>query len=64
MTFNTIRTQNVTCPYCGYEDKDSWEIDFGPGLDGDRNIVCVHCQNEFFTSRIVDAKYTSQKLKK
>ena len=63
MSFNTTRTQNIICPYCGYEDKDSWDIDFGPGLD-DRNIVCVHCQNEFFTSLIVDVKYTSQKLKK
>lgn len=63
MTFNTIRTQNVICPYCGYEDKDSWDIDFGLGLDGDRYIVCVHCREEFFISRIVDVKYTSQKRK-
>ena len=34
MTFNTIRTQNVTCPYCGYEDKDSWEIEFGVNEQG------------------------------
>ena len=19
-------TQNITCPYCGYEDIDSWEV--------------------------------------
>lgn len=26
-TFDCDSTDNATCPYCGYQDKDSWEID-------------------------------------
>jgi hypothetical protein len=62
MTFNTTRTQNIICPYCGYEDKDSWEVDFGIGLDGDAEIYCSSCDKDFFVSRVVDVKYSSKKI--
>ena len=63
MRYDTELTDFIVCPHCGYVDKDSWEIDFGPGLDGDTHVVCDKCEEVFFVSRIVDIKYTSQKIK-
>ena len=59
----TERTDYITCPYCGYKDRDSWEVDFGPGLDGDTTVSCDACGKEFFASRIVDVCYTTKRLK-
>jgi ribosomal protein L37E len=63
MRYETELTDLIVCPHCGYQDKDSWEVDFGPGLDGDTHVVCDRCEEVFFVSRIVDVKYTSQKIK-
>ena len=63
MRYETERTENIVCPYCGYEDRDSWEVDFGPGFDGDTTVVCGSCEQEFYASRMVDVCYTTKKLK-
>jgi len=64
MDFNTHYTSNIICPHCGYEDKDSWEVDFGPGLDGDTTVYCGRCEEEFNVSRNIEVSYTSFPIKK
>lgn len=46
----------LTCPWCGYEERDSWEI---PDEDGD--YECPACGNVFEYERVVEITYTSQK---
>lgn len=55
----TYRTDNPICPYCGYITKDAWEINFGPGLEGDTMLSCDSCDKEYFCSRICDISYTT-----
>jgi transcription elongation factor Elf1 len=64
MDFNTHYTSNIVCPYCGHEDRDSWEVDFGPGMEGDTRVWCGNCDEEFNVSRNVEVSYTSFPIKK
>lgn len=64
MDFNTYYTSNIVCPHCGHEDRDSWEVDFGPSLDGDTTVYCGRCEEEFNVSRNVEVSYTSFPIKK
>jgi hypothetical protein len=49
---------HITCPYCGYEDRDSWEAS-----DSDDEYQCGHCEKLFSYERVVDISYTSRKNK-
>jgi len=51
------------CPHCGHVEQDAWEIDFGPGLDGEREVSCNRCGEDYFLERIVSVNYKSSKLK-
>ena len=55
--FDTWMTPETVCPYCGYKNRDSWELD---GDDG--NTWCGECDEEFFYSRIVNVEYCTEKL--
>lgn len=59
----TQYTDNLVCPYCGHEEKDSWEIDFGPGLDGDSEPTCGSCGEEYVAQRHVSVSYSTKKHK-
>lgn len=50
------------CPYCGHLERDAWEIDFGPGLDGNTHTWCGSCGKEYFLSRNVSVSYSSKKI--
>lgn len=63
MTFDTEYQNTAICPYCGHEHQDMWEVDFGPGLDGDTEMSCDDCERTFLVSRIVDVRYSSFKTK-
>lgn len=54
--------QEITCPYCGASITDSWEVDFGPGLDGDTEFQCneSNCEKRFEVTRVTDVRYTSR----
>jgi transcription elongation factor Elf1 len=53
-------TRNIVCPYCGYEDLDSWEVDSG---EEDLGIIeCGVCGKEFLASRVIDITYCTEKL--
>lgn len=52
---------NITCPYCGWEDKDSWES----GLDGDGDsdvFECPRCDKKFSATKDVVVTYSSNGL--
>ena len=50
-------TQEITCPYCGYEDHGSWE----ENDDGD--MECPECYKEFSFERIITVEYSTKKKK-
>jgi transcription elongation factor Elf1 len=52
--------KNITCPYCGWEDTDSWENNLG---DGDQEkLECGNCEQFFLVRCDVDITYTSSKI--
>lgn len=54
-------TENVVCPYCGWEDTDSQEIDFGSGSDETTELDCGECGEIFIAHRIVTVDYSTEK---
>jgi len=48
-------TNEVVCPYCGYEFTDSWEY----ADEGD--VYCETCENDFTYERVVTVEYRSYK---
>ena len=62
MSFETDHTKEPVCPNCGHKEKDAWEINFR-GLDGDVEHTCNSCGEEYFLTRHVSIRYSSEKLK-
>jgi uncharacterized Zn-finger protein len=63
--FITSYTDEVTCPYCGYEHKDSWEL----GHNRTDNTVvphgemnCASCNRRFKWERQVFVEYSTEKM--
>ena len=56
-------TDNIVCPYCGHEDGDSWEVDFGPWLEGEELCDCGACEKVFRARRDVTVYYSTEKTK-
>lgn len=55
-------TKNITCPYCGDENIDSWEVgeDIYEGSLGKQ--ICGNCDKEFIVRRDCDVTYVSEKI--
>jgi hypothetical protein len=51
-----------TCPHCGYEEMDAWDIDFGGDPEGDTIQTCGRCEEEYSLYRIIDVSYHSEKI--
>lgn len=53
-------TDEIVCPYCGYEFRDSWEI----FLDGEciATLDCPECEKEFSVKPNWDVTYYSSKI--
>ena len=49
---------NLICPYCGYEDKDSWELS-----DNDEEHECGRCGATVSFERVVTVEYNSSPIK-
>lgn len=47
----------ITCPWCGYEDPDSWEFEG----EYDDEYECPSCGKPFILERVVDITYTSKR---
>lgn len=45
---------NLTCPYCGYEDEDSWELS-----DNEDEHECGRCGAIISYERVVTVEYNS-----
>lgn len=56
---NQNYTSNIKCPYCGYEDEDSFEEP-----DEDEKHLCGMCKSVFSYQRIVTVEYCSQPVEK
>jgi hypothetical protein len=56
-------TDEIVCPYCGYEFSESYE--FGDGFDEDLDIIdCGECEESFYASRSIMVNYSTEKLEK
>jgi len=49
----------ITCPYCGNQNGDSWE-----SADSEDEEVCGNCGSTYSYERVVDVSYTSSPIKK
>lgn len=52
-------TEAPVCPHCGAVERDAWEIDFGPGLDGDTVTNCGACGEDYFITRHTIVSYST-----
>lgn len=52
-------TDEIVCPFCGYEFSDSWDI--GSDEENLGLIECYECGKSFYTSREVSVSYSTQK---
>ncbi len=52
-------TDNIICPYCGYENADSWEAD-----ESDDHYECPNCGSYFSYEREVSVSYYSRPIEK
>lgn len=50
-------TDELTCPYCGYEDRDSWEC-----REDDGEATCGHCEKDYSYIRNVEVTYTTTEI--
>lgn len=48
---------NIICPYCDWEDQDSWEFDEEEGI-----YQCGSCEKEFNVVRDVEITYSTSML--
>ena len=51
-------TDETTCPYCGHEESDSWEI---AGDDDCGETECGSCDKKYLFSRSVSVSYSTTK---
>ena len=53
--FDHEYTDEITCPYCGYEMGDSWE------LDDSGSRECERCDREFIHERHTQITYSTKR---
>ncbi len=55
-------TQQITCPYCGWEDNDSWDH-FGLKDDGDvDDLECGRCEKTLEAALSISISYSTSPL--
>jgi transcription elongation factor Elf1 len=47
----------IKCPYCNYEDEDSWEFDEDEGT-----YTCGSCEEEFNVTREIEVTYSTSMI--
>ena len=50
-------TDEIVCPWCGYEELDSWEAP-----DHDDESVCEECGKVFAYEREIEVTYSSRRV--
>lgn len=48
------------CPYCGYVDRNAWEVDFG--TDDLAEIDCGSCEKTYTCVRHLSVSYTTKAI--
>ena len=56
--------RDPVCPHCGNKKGDAWEIDFGDNCEGDAEITCGGCEQEYFCERHIEVTYSTAKIVK
>lgn len=55
-------TNEIVCPFCGYEFCDSWE--YGSDSNEDLGLIeCPECEKEFYAIRHISISYSTEKAK-
>lgn len=52
-----LNEENIKCPYCGFEDYDSWEFDQDKGT-----TECGDCGEEFNVTRDIEVTYSTSRI--
>lgn len=53
---STLFTSEVVCPWCGYQNRDSWEM-------GEGTHECGECERSFDMTRRTETTYTTTRTK-
>lgn len=53
-------TDEIVCPHCGYEHRDSWERNDGD--EGTFETECGECERMFECRRCVSISYVSREI--
>lgn len=56
-------TDEPICPHCGYEHRDAWEWNLGPGLECDGEVDCDSCGKPMLVSRHCSITYSTKAKK-
>lgn len=54
---DTERTELITCPWCGYEDKESWEAEH----DHQEERECGECEKSFYYIAKIEVTWSTWK---
>lgn len=54
--FDTDFTDEVVCPWCGYEHGDSWEF------SDEQRYDCDECKRPFHLSRDIEVTYSTSRI--
>lgn len=54
-------TREIVCPYCGYEERDSWEVSPDEKYLG--LVECENCGKEFYAERMIQVTYSTERAK-
>lgn len=52
-----IISDNMKCPYCGYENDDLWDWRPGGYWEGSEVVDCLDCGKPFNASRVQPSEY-------
>lgn len=52
--FDCFRKRFATCPWCGYEDRDSWEYQ-----EGETETECPWCGEPYTVETVLEVRYTT-----
>ena len=55
--FDCFCNRHAICPYCGYEDEDSWEY-----KEGENDAECPSCGEPFTVIAELVAEYTTSPI--
>lgn len=54
---NHYYEKNIKCPYCDFEDKDSWEFEQDEAVH-----ECGSCEKEFNVVRNIEVTYSTSRI--